>query len=1195
MKKLYPLVLLAFSFYFATAQPVITPVLQQLQPLSSYDSLKLSQLPVYTMPEQTTRRLLPYALDNSQLPWMRPLVAQAGLECGQASSIGICFTYEIDYLRNVPANVPENQYATHFAYNFVNGGSDAGVSFYETYEILKKAGNPTVADYGGMATGGPSRWMTGYNLYYNAMHNRVTEVYSIKVNTPEGLQTFKNWLYDHGDGSTAGGLGCFYAQYTNPQATFPNGTPEAGKHVIYSWGGSANHSMTIVGYNDSIRWDYNGDSLYTNNIDLNADGLLDMRDWEIGGFKLANTYGSIGTWGENGFAYMMYKSVADAYQQGGIWNNTIVIIDVKDNYEPQLTAKVNLNYECRNQLRVTAGVATDPAAAEPEFILHFPIFDYQGGCKPMQGNTGPSSIEFGLDLNLLLQYVTPGQSAKYFLMVEENDPLGTHSGTLVSFSLIDYTNGGAVINSQSSDIPLINNGITMASVIATVNHYPVTITTDTIEPLTLYANFSEQLEATAGTPPYRWHIAEDYARLDSTSVMQAISEVKLQLSSTSNGRARVELPFEFPFYGQKYTELYATVDGFLLFENTLTPWPFYLEGRTFFIQTPMIAPMMSNPFIAGSSSDGVWYEEAEDYVTFRWKLSVYDVTGSFFNATARLYPDGRIELNYGECVLPYFLERFSGISDGTGLNYELITYDPDFTPVTNQLVRYTPVTLHDGISLSDDGILSGQVTEIITNIPVNVCATDKNNLKDYRTFYLNSNGLLMEYQVNAGDDGLVSFGESITMSLQITNLNSFPVGQLNYTLSTFDPYFQVVQGTGTSAGLQPGETITVDNIFALTASTAIPDEHISPFLLIANAAEGNWSRSLNITSYRPVTQISSLEVVDGNNGILEPGETVLMNMEMVNAGGATLTNAVAQLSSNNEYLTIFVNDSETDTLVPGGIWQMTYGMSLSDDAPQNVIVQLTISITGDNQFSFQQTFPLYTGQQTEDFETADFTAFEWTTGGNASWYVEEGSAYEGSYCARSGLITDNQVSYLSLDWNIAYTDSISFYMKVSSEASYDYLRFLVNQDELNKWSGAIDWTKASFVLPAGEKTFIWKYTKDYSISAGDDCARIDYIIFPAFAIPTKAENNVITQRMVVYPNPAAGEITVSCLLTNPSPLKVFISDARGRMVYEYSTGTNKVSGEYTFKPAVDNWLPGIYTIIMVTDGGILSRKLIRTH
>ena len=85
--------------------------------------------------------------------------------------------------------------------------------------------------------------------------------------------------------------------------------------------------MTIVGWNDSIRFDYNNDGQFTNNIDITGDGVIDMKDWEIGGLRFANTYGNANNlWGNNSFAYMMYATLARNYGDGGIWNNSVHII-----------------------------------------------------------------------------------------------------------------------------------------------------------------------------------------------------------------------------------------------------------------------------------------------------------------------------------------------------------------------------------------------------------------------------------------------------------------------------------------------------------------------------------------------------------------------------------------------------------------------------------------------------------------------------------------------------------------------------------------------------------------------------------------------------------------------------------------------------------------------------------------------------
>lgn len=1182
-----------FKFSFGQ-KDAIRSGFPELVPMSSYDSLKLSQLPEFKLPEEATRRLLPYAIDNSAYPWFRPLIAQVGLECGQASSIGVVFTYEMNYARNVPGNLPENQYPTHFAYNFINGGSDAGVSFYETFEILKKAGNPTVAEYGGMTTGGASRWMSGYDQYYNAMHNRVTEIYSIKVNTIEGLQTLKNWIYDHGNGSSAGGLGCFYAEFAHPPTVFPAGTPEAGKHVFYAWGNSANHAMSIVGFNDSIRWDYNGDGHYTNNLDINSDGLIDMRDWEIGGFKMANTYGSIGGWGDQGFAYMMYKSVADQFQQGGIWNNSVVIADVRNNHEPQLTAKVSLSYPCRNMIRVMAGVSTNPDATAPDYILHYPIFDFQGGCQPMQGGNGLQNIEFGLDLNLLLQYVNPGEEAKYFILVQENDPLGALTGSLNSFSIIDYTNGVNEIPSQISDMPLVDNNVSMVGINATINFDPVQITTEALPPIQLYSNYSYALQATGGTLPYRWNLAEEYTQFDSTSVMPQIDEQQLYPSSNSSGKAEVTLPFAFPFFGQDFTKVYATTDGFLMFENSLFLWPYYIEGRTYFIQTPMIAPVMSSPFEISSSGDGIWVEETEEFVTFRWKLSINSASGCTYNATARLYPDGRIEITYGNCILPAYIERYAGISAGDGENYHLMTYDPDFTPVIDQMTRFSPTTHHSGIELTADGIITGHTNVLISNQPVTVCVTDKYNMRNRKILYLNTEGVQMDYEIAAGDDNSIGFGEECRMTLHITNLNSYPLGETTFTLNTLDPFFDMIDNQSSIAGLQPGQSITIPDAFRFRADDLVPDGHPGSFVLNGASAEGSWIRTIVLTANRAVVEIASATIIDGNNGIIEPGETAQLSINLRNAGGATLTSAMALISSWDPYLTIHSNSGSYDTLNPDATWPLIFNISLSPETPLYYLVEINLAVEGDHQFSYLKTIPFFTGMLVENFETGDFSTFEWDTTGNAPWAPEEGFAYEGNWCARSGVIIDNQQSNLTINWNAAYADSISFWFKVSSEPGYDFLHFKSNQDELGKWAGTWDWTRANYAIPAGDHLFAWKYIKDYSVSTGEDCSRVDYIVLPVFAVPTATESKQpLSASLSVYPNPGRDELNISYTLDKPTPVQVTICDMHGRVLY--ISGDSKIvpKGEYLLKPALINSGPGVLSVILRTNSGLLVKKIIR--
>ena len=76
----------------------------------------------------------------------------------------------------------------------------------------------------------------------------------------------------------------------------------------------------------------------------------------------------------------------------------------------------------------------------------------------------------------------------------------------------------------------------------------------------------------------------------------------------------------------------------------------------------------------------------------------------------------------------------------------------------------------------------------------------------------------------------------------------------------------------------------------------------------------------------------------------------------------------------------------------------------------------------------------------EDFETGDFSKYDWQHSGEASWLIVSDTIIEGSYGAKSGAITHDQTSTLEITLDTRY-EMISFYRKVSSESYYDSLRF----------------------------------------------------------------------------------------------------------------------------------------------------------
>ncbi len=174
----------------------------------------------------------------------------------------------------------------------------------------------------------------------------------------------------------------------------------------------------------------------------------------------------------------------------------------------------------------------------------------------------------------------------------------------------------------------------------------------------------------------------------------------------------------------------------------------------------------------------------------------------------------------------------------------------------------------------------------------------------------------------------------------------------------------------------------------------------------------------------------------------------------------------------------------------------------------------------------------------ESFETVVPQGFSFT-GGN--WTRDNSTAFDGTYSMKSAPISHNQQTAMLITLNISVPGEITFARKVSSESSYDFLKFYIDNDEKASWSGNQDWTQVTFPVTAGNHTFKWEYSKDGSVSNGSDCAWIDNIIFPM-------STQTVTFNVTTSGNPVAGA-TISfsnqVVSTNNSGVAIFSGVPRG--------------------------------------------------
>lgn len=129
-----------------------------------------------------------------------------------------------------------------------------------------------------------------------------------------------------------------------------------------------------------------------------------------------------------------------------------------------------------------------------------------------------------------------------------------------------------------------------------------------------------------------------------------------------------------------------------------------------------------------------------------------------------------------------------------------------------------------------------------------------------------------------------------------------------------------------------------------------------------------------------------------------------------------------------------------------------------------------------------------------NIDFSDGVPGNWVNNPTHPWVIEENNGFDGGSSLASAQINDGQASDISVT-SIFSEQTLSFAYKVSSEEGYDFLRFYVDGELNESWSGEIDWQQHNVEITAGEHTLKWEYVKDGSVTSGEDKAWIDNVSY----------------------------------------------------------------------------------------------------
>lgn len=259
---------------------------------------------------------LPPRVDLSEEIYYPGIMDQEDLNsCGPCAAVFGQFTYEVrKYLREKDSKADINfTYSPLSVYSSINGGIDGETFSTDIYEFLSKQGALTEKVFPYIGESEAARFIPrNEKALFEALKIRLDSKETIEINQIMDKVGFKmiNLSKEESDARVKKGIKDIKTALNNGKVlatsqifdfndyiaenVTKNGEPfnELVSYQNDNFGGT--HYFTIVGYDDEIACDLNGDD----HIDPET---------EMGAFKIANSYGE--DWDNNGYLWIMYDAL----------------------------------------------------------------------------------------------------------------------------------------------------------------------------------------------------------------------------------------------------------------------------------------------------------------------------------------------------------------------------------------------------------------------------------------------------------------------------------------------------------------------------------------------------------------------------------------------------------------------------------------------------------------------------------------------------------------------------------------------------------------------------------------------------------------------------------------------------------------------------------------------------------------------
>jgi Peptidase family C25/Propeptide_C25/FlgD Ig-like domain/Carboxypeptidase regulatory-like domain len=194
------------------------------------------------------------------------------------------------------------------------------------------------------------------------------------------------------------------------------------------------------------------------------------------------------------------------------------------------------------------------------------------------------------------------------------------------------------------------------------------------------------------------------------------------------------------------------------------------------------------------------------------------------------------------------------------------------------------------------------------------------------------------------------YAEALNMQFRLMNVGFESATNVSASISSSDPYITITQASSVYGNIPSFGIELNQTLFELNVDESCPDAHFAPIDISVTSDEGSWNLEYNLELHAPVIEFYTMFVDDGDNNILDPGETTDVQFSFLNSGSSEAFELISNFSETDPLISLDNVTSTIENFLPDNIETVIFTISVDATAPSCYEFSLNWELNGDLNF-----------------------------------------------------------------------------------------------------------------------------------------------------------------------------------------------------------------------------------------------------